>query len=62
MLLLAGTVLDAEQVDEAVDSGAAAIVSPGFTPRLAAYCNEREIPFIPGVSTPSEVQAAMESG
>lgn len=62
LLLLAGTVLNFAQVDEAMAAGAAAIVSPGFTAQLAEYCREKKIPFYPGVCTPSEVQMAVEAG
>ncbi len=62
LLLLAGTVLTPDQVDAAVGAGAAAIVSPGFTTMMATYCREKEVPFFPGVCTPSEVQHAMEAG
>lgn len=62
LLLLAGTVLSSQQVDDAVMAGAAAIVSPGFSFKLAAYCKEKAIPFLPGVCTPSEVQMAVEAG
>ncbi len=60
LLVIAGTVLSPEQVDQAVDSGVKGIVSPGFTPKMAAHCRKRNIGFFPGVSTPSEVQAARE--
>lgn len=62
MLVGAGTVLNQEQVKAAVDSGAAFIVSPGFNPKVADYCIQCDIPIIPGVCCPSEVEAAMERG
>lgn len=62
LLLLAGTVLNPGQVDQAVSAGATGIVSPGFTEKMATYCSDNNIPFFPGVCTPSEVQAAMEAG
>ena len=36
MLVGAGTVLNAEQVDAAVEAGASFIVSPGFNPKTVA--------------------------
>ncbi len=60
--ILAGTVLSESQAVQAIDAGAAAIVSPGFSPKMADFCNRREIPFFPGVCTPSEVQMAMDAG
>jgi 2-dehydro-3-deoxyphosphogluconate aldolase/(4S)-4-hydroxy-2-oxoglutarate aldolase len=62
MLLLAGTVLTPQQVDLALEAGASAIVSPGFSPKLAGYCTAKKVSFFPGVCTPSEVQMAMEAG
>jgi len=55
-------VVTAQQADQAVIHGAAAIVSPGFTSQMADYCREKIIPFYPGVCTPSEVQMAMDAG
>ena len=62
LVVIAGTVVAPEQVDQAVSAGVEGIVSPGFTHRLAAHCRTRNIAFFPGVCTPSEVQAAREEG
>ena len=62
MLVLAGTVLSTDQVDAAMGAGAEAIVSPGLDPLLVKYCQQRNIPILPGVSTPSEVQQALSLG
>ena len=62
MLVGAGTVLTPEQVDEAVDAGAEFIVSPGFNRKVVRHCQEKGIPVIPGVCTPTEVEMALEEG
>ncbi len=62
MLLGAGTVLDREQADRALDAGAAFIVSPGLNPAVTRYVTEKGIPMIPGVCTPTEIEAAMGLG
>ena len=62
LIVIAGTVISSEQVDQSVSAGVKAIVSPGFTNRLAAHCRTRGIAFFPGICTPSEVQAAREEG
>ena len=62
LLLLAGTVLTIDQARRASASGAAAIVSPGFSQKTATYCALEQIAYLPGVCTPSEVQAAMDVG
>ena len=59
MLIGAGTVLTKEQVDEAVSAGAGFIVSPGLNPEIVKYCQNRNITIIPGVMTPTEIEAAM---
>ena len=62
ILLGAGTVLSTEQVDKAVSAGAKFIVSPGFNPKVAAYCVQKDIPITPGCSTPSDIEQALELG
>ena len=61
-LIAAGTVLTPEQADTAMAAGASFIVSPGFNPVVVKHCNEKGYPVIPGVCTPSEVEAAMSLG
>ena len=60
--LCAGTVLTTDQVDRAVNAGAAAIVSPGLSPEIVKYCVETDIPICPGTSTPSDIQVALSYG
>jgi len=61
-LVGAGTVLDAGQVARAVDAGARFLVSPGWTDRLLTAARAVDVPFLPGVSTASEVMALLERG
>lgn len=62
MLIGAGTILNAEQVDAATEAGAKFIVSPGFNPRTVQYCADRKVLIIPGCSNPSNVELAIENG
>ncbi len=62
MLVGAGTVLTCEQVDRALDAGAKFIVSPGTNPKVVRHCQERGVPIVPGVVTPTEIEAALELG
>ena len=62
MLVGAGTVLTTEQVNRAIDAGAKFIVSPGLNPTIVDYCIKRNIPILPGCSTPSDVEVALEYG
>lgn len=62
LILAAGTVLTIDQVDKAVAAGAHIIVSPGLNPRIVKYCQSINVPVIPGTSTPSDLEAALELG
>lgn len=62
ILVGAGTVLTTEQVDRAIAAGAKFIVSPGFNPKVVAYCNEKNIPITPGCANPSDIEQAIEFG
>ncbi|MFD7520036.1 bifunctional 4-hydroxy-2-oxoglutarate aldolase/2-dehydro-3-deoxy-phosphogluconate aldolase [Streptomyces niveus] len=58
----AGTVVSAATVTEAVSAGARFLVSPGWTDTLLAAMRASGVPFLPGVSTTSEVVALLERG
>ncbi|MFK4146627.1 bifunctional 4-hydroxy-2-oxoglutarate aldolase/2-dehydro-3-deoxy-phosphogluconate aldolase [Streptomyces sp. NPDC004065] len=58
----AGTVIGPAQVDTAVDAGARFLVSPGWTDLLLEAMRACGRPFLPGVSTASEVVALLERG
>jgi 2-dehydro-3-deoxyphosphogluconate aldolase/(4S)-4-hydroxy-2-oxoglutarate aldolase len=62
VLVGAGTVLDPATVDRALEAGADFIVAPGFNPVMVAYALSRGVPVVPGVVTPSEIEAAMSLG
>ncbi|MCK5844185.1 MAG: bifunctional 4-hydroxy-2-oxoglutarate aldolase/2-dehydro-3-deoxy-phosphogluconate aldolase [Victivallales bacterium] len=62
VLLGAGTVLTVNQVKRAVDAGAEFIVSPGFNPDVVMYCAENGVSITPGVSNPSDIEAALSYG
>ncbi|MFH8836141.1 bifunctional 4-hydroxy-2-oxoglutarate aldolase/2-dehydro-3-deoxy-phosphogluconate aldolase [Streptomyces sp. NPDC017868] len=58
----AGTVVSAAGVVDAVGAGARFLVSPGWTERLLGAMRDSGVPFLPGVSTASEVVALLERG
>lgn len=60
LLIAAGTVLTTAQVDQAIDAGVDFIVSPGFNPKIVAYCQQKNVIIIPGVNSPSLVEQALE--
>jgi 2-dehydro-3-deoxyphosphogluconate aldolase / (4S)-4-hydroxy-2-oxoglutarate aldolase len=62
MIVGAGTVVSAEQVDEAADAGATFIVSPGLSTAVIRRARERGLVVIPGAVTPTEIMAALELG
>lgn len=58
----AGTIINVALAREAVAAGAMFIVSPGLNPAVVEYCKETGVPIFPGVSTPSDVERALELG
>ncbi|MCR1983104.1 bifunctional 4-hydroxy-2-oxoglutarate aldolase/2-dehydro-3-deoxy-phosphogluconate aldolase [Cellulosimicrobium cellulans] len=62
VLVGAGTVVTAAQVDEAVDAGARFLVSPGLSAGVVRRAQELGVPVVPGVATPSDVIAALDLG
>ncbi|MGV9272516.1 bifunctional 4-hydroxy-2-oxoglutarate aldolase/2-dehydro-3-deoxy-phosphogluconate aldolase [Streptomyces griseosporeus] len=58
----AGTVLTPGQVAESVAAGARFLVSPGWTDVLLEAMRGAGVPFLPGVSTATEVVALLERG
>lgn len=58
----AGTVVRAEQGRDAVEAGAAFLVSPGTRPQLAAELRATGAALLLGALTPSEVMAAVDEG
>ncbi len=62
MLIGAGTVINAEQANRAIDCGAKFIVGPGFASEVAEVCRLRRIPYLPGCVTPTEIISAVSYG
>jgi 2-dehydro-3-deoxyphosphogluconate aldolase / (4S)-4-hydroxy-2-oxoglutarate aldolase len=58
----AGTVLTAEQAEQAIGSGARFLVTPGLRPGVAHAAARHDIPVVMGAFTPSEVMAALDMG
>lgn len=57
-----GTILTPEQVQQVKEAGADFAVSPGMNPRVIKAAVELGVPFAPGISTPSDLEAAIELG
>jgi 2-dehydro-3-deoxyphosphogluconate aldolase/(4S)-4-hydroxy-2-oxoglutarate aldolase len=62
VLVGAGTVLTIDDADAAIAAGAAFLVAPGFNPMVVRHVQERGLPMIPGVCTPSDIEAALARG
>lgn len=62
LLVGAGTVLNADTAKRAFDAGAEFIVSPGFNPKTVRWCVDHGVPIIPGCSTPTDLEAALDHG
>ena len=62
MIVSAGTVVTLEQAQKAIDAGAQFGLAPGLDADVVALFNKAGLSFIPGVMTPSEVQAALKLG
>ncbi|MEU5979595.1 bifunctional 4-hydroxy-2-oxoglutarate aldolase/2-dehydro-3-deoxy-phosphogluconate aldolase [Streptomyces sp. NPDC047315] len=58
----AGTVISTANVDAAVSAGSRFLVSPGWSERLLESMQGSGRPFLPGVSTVSEVVTLLERG
>ncbi|MBN6064752.1 bifunctional 4-hydroxy-2-oxoglutarate aldolase/2-dehydro-3-deoxy-phosphogluconate aldolase [Aggregatibacter actinomycetemcomitans] len=61
-LIAAGTVLTAEQVVLAKNSGADVVVTPGFNPKIVQLCQDLALPITPGVNNPMAIEAALDVG
>ena len=62
MVVGAGTVTQAHEMQNVKDAGASFALSPGMTTRLIEAAKTCGLAFVPGVMTPSEVMAAREQG
>lgn len=62
VLVGAGTLLTPDQVKAAKAAGAAFAVAPGCNPTTVKAAQEADLPFAPGVMTPSDVERALELG
>jgi 2-dehydro-3-deoxyphosphogluconate aldolase/(4S)-4-hydroxy-2-oxoglutarate aldolase len=62
LTLGAGTILDKEQLSQVKDCGIDFGVSPGWSDELWEHSQELELPFFPGILTPTELTHAHRSG
>ena len=58
----AGTVINLEQAQKAIESGAKFLVSPGLSEEVAKFASAKNIPYFPGCVTPTEIMQALKLG
>lgn len=58
----AGTVITEALAQQAIDAGATFGLAPGFSRKILRVFKMNDVPFIPGVCTPSEITTAFEHG
>ncbi len=58
----AGTVTTVDQAASAVEAGATFLVSPHLDQELVVWSSSHDVPFIPGVLTPTEIHTALSAG
>jgi len=62
LLLGAGTVLTPENVQRAKDCGAVFAVAPGTHPAVVQKAQQINLPFVPGVQNPTDIELALSLG
>jgi len=62
MLLGAGTVVTSAQAQMCIDTGVSFGLAPGLNPDTVEFFQENNTLFIPGVMTPSEIEAGLALG
>jgi 2-dehydro-3-deoxyphosphogluconate aldolase / (4S)-4-hydroxy-2-oxoglutarate aldolase len=62
LLIGAGTVLTSDDLQAAKAAGARFCVAPGLNPEMVKQAQDVNLPFIPGVATPSEIEQALSLG
>ena len=62
ILLGAGTILSLDELKAAIDNGAAFGVAPGLNPVIVEEALKNNVPFMPGVMTPSDLEAGLSLG
>ncbi|MBO9519564.1 MAG: bifunctional 4-hydroxy-2-oxoglutarate aldolase/2-dehydro-3-deoxy-phosphogluconate aldolase [Porphyrobacter sp.] len=58
----AGTVTNLQELDSAIEAGSEFIVSPGLTDKLASAAIERQVPFLPGIASASDIMRGLDHG
>ena len=61
-LIGVGSVLNGKMAMDAIEAGAKYVVSPGYSEEISNICKERNVLYLPGCITVSEIMMAMNAG
>lgn len=62
MKVMAGTIIEPDQVTQVQDAGASVAVSPNLSTKVLEEASAKAMPFVPGVATPTEIGMGIEMG
>lgn len=62
MVVGIGTILTTDQVKQVAEAGAAFGVAPGVNPKVVESARDCNLPFAPGVATPTDIELALSLG
>jgi 2-dehydro-3-deoxyphosphogluconate aldolase/(4S)-4-hydroxy-2-oxoglutarate aldolase len=62
LIVGAGTVLTAANLEAAKSAGAAFAVAPGLNPQTVKQAQAMGLPFVPGIATPSDIELGLSLG
>jgi 2-dehydro-3-deoxyphosphogluconate aldolase/(4S)-4-hydroxy-2-oxoglutarate aldolase len=62
LVIGAGTILDRDSLRRAIDSGARFALAPGYDPDIVDAAKEADLPFCPGIMTPTDLTLATARG
>ncbi|MDX1474154.1 MAG: bifunctional 4-hydroxy-2-oxoglutarate aldolase/2-dehydro-3-deoxy-phosphogluconate aldolase [Reinekea sp.] len=62
MIVLAGTVLNVEQAQQALDMGSDAIVSPAINEAVVRFAQANSVAILPGVCNPQQIEQGLALG
>jgi 2-dehydro-3-deoxyphosphogluconate aldolase/(4S)-4-hydroxy-2-oxoglutarate aldolase len=61
-LIGAGTITNKQQAEMAIEARSQFMISPGFSVVVSEIASKRDIPYLPGVCTPTDIMQALEHG
>lgn len=62
VILGAGAVRSIDQVNRAMNAGAAYVSTLGFNPKVVSHCIDAGVPILPGCASPADMEATLDMG